>query len=109
MSRVLPIRMLVRTAAAALLLSRCAWAQFFSYEEVEAARRRAEDAERLFLIGAVLVGIVFAVLILRIIVHFRSRIKPNSVADATTGPPAWFFGTVLQVLSFGSTLIAVLV
>lgn len=75
-------------------------AQFYSYDQVQEAARRASDAEEKFLIGAIVVGVVAAVLILRAVIHFRRRIRPGQVPDVTTTPPATVLSHFLRVSGF---------
>jgi len=84
-------------------------AQFFSYDQVQEADRRAAEAEQRLLIGAVATVVLAATLVLRAAIRFRRRIMPGKVPEATTAPPATFLSSCLRVLGVALKILACIV
>jgi len=71
----------------------------FTYDQLQDAERREATAETRFVIGGVVAAIVLATLLLRAVAHYRRKIRPGQVPDATTKPPAMALTFSIRVLS----------
>ena len=65
------------------------------------------DIDIMFLISiSILVAVIGSTLILKAIVHSRRRVKPGTVADASTPPPAVVLPRLLKIVGYGARTLA---